>query len=408
MRGPTIASNRRARSPESQGIRRRRANPASSRDSPSTSSIPPSSASTSRWCLLSFHRRRPWLLCGACSHAHRPGPGVSRWLGHGVPCAAAGHRASGHTNDARAGQRRRNALAGRPRARTASSAAGQLAPCRFSRSGSRYTGLMLSDVQHALETLPLDDPLVVLADFDGTLAEFHPNPAAPMLTDVRREWLRDIAAQPMTFTGIVSGRRVADLRRACAASFARLLRRSARHGDRGRRPLAASRSRAGARAAVRELCRVSQLVRRSVRRRGPGGQAASRGRARPRRRAYDSVRNALALADACAEPWIANGDLRRLEGNAVVEYLPNIACHKGDATRGLPATSQAQIGASPWVVFVGDDITDEDAFRAIDCGIGVLVGLAPDARHAPARRHRGCRYAFLRWLAAEDNGQDSA
>ncbi len=72
---------------------------------------------------------------------------------------------------------------------------------------------MLADVQHAIEALPRDEPLIVLADFDGTLAEFHANPAAPMLTEVRREWLRDIAAQGLTFAGIVSGRRVADLRR---------------------------------------------------------------------------------------------------------------------------------------------------------------------------------------------------
>ena len=72
---------------------------------------------------------------------------------------------------------------------------------------------MLVDVQHAIEALPFDEPLVVLADFDGTLAEFNANPAAPMLTDVRREWLRDIAAQPDTFVGIVSGRDIANLRR---------------------------------------------------------------------------------------------------------------------------------------------------------------------------------------------------
>src|SRR5512139_526873 len=72
---------------------------------------------------------------------------------------------------------------------------------------------MLSDVQHAIAALPLDEPLILLTDFDGTLAEFHPNPSVPMLTEIRREWLRDIAAQPLTYVGIVSGRRVPDLRR---------------------------------------------------------------------------------------------------------------------------------------------------------------------------------------------------
>ena len=36
-------------------------------------------------------------------------------------------------------------------------------------------------------------------------------------------------------------------------------------------------------------------------------------------------------------------------------------------------------GIQPCVVFLGDDVTDEDAFRAIECGIGVLVGSRPTA-----------------------------
>jgi trehalose-phosphatase len=93
--------------------------------------------------------------------------------------------------------------------------------------------------------------------------------------------------------------------------------------------------------------------------------------------AYDQRANALALADAIAEPWIATGHLRRLPGSLVVEYLPKAACHKGDATEWIAQDVETQVGRPGWVVFLGDDITDEDAFRAIRRGIGVLVGSRP-------------------------------
>jgi trehalose-phosphatase len=37
------------------------------------------------------------------------------------------------------------------------------------------------------------------------------------------------------------------------------------------------------------------------------------------------------------------------------------------------------LGRPAWVAYLGDDITDEDAFRAITAGISILVGLRPTA-----------------------------
>jgi trehalose 6-phosphate phosphatase len=98
-----------------------------------------------------------------------------------------------------------------------------------------------------------------------------------------------------------------------------------------------------------------------------------------RRVAYERRAAALALADACAAPWVASGLLRRLEGSLVIEYLPNIACHKGDATEWIARDVAEREGRPGWVLFLGDDVTDEDAFRAITRGIGVLVGSRPTA-----------------------------
>jgi trehalose 6-phosphate phosphatase len=237
---------------------------------------------------------------------------------------------------------------------------------------------MLSDVQHAIEALPCDEPLILLTDFDGTLAEFHPNPSAPMLTDMRREWLRDIAAQSRTYVGIVSGRRVQDLKRRAPlpahAYYAGL------HGMEveidGRRWQHPDLERA--RAAVQELLPCLEEVVDCF----PGALVEDKAvsvAVHVRAVAYDARIAALALADRRADPWLASGQLRRLPGSLVIEYLPNIACHKGDAVSWITRDVAAATGATPCVVFLGDDLTDEDAFRAIACGIGVLVGSRPSA-----------------------------
>ena len=56
-----------------------------------------------------------------------------------------------------------------------------------------------------------------------------------------------------------------------------------------------------------------------------------------RRMPKDVHARVFARADVLAVPWIAEDYVRRLEGNAVVEYLPNINGHKGEATKWITA-----------------------------------------------------------------------
>jgi trehalose 6-phosphate phosphatase len=113
---------------------------------------------------------------------------------------------------------------------------------------------------------------------------------------------------------------------------------------------------------------------------------------------------AASLAEGAAAPWLASGQLRRLEGNQVVEYLPNIACHKGDAARWIVSDVTARYGRSVWTMFLGDDVTDEDGFRAIERGIGVLVGRRPSAATHRVDSPDDVE-ELLRWLATEgDHG----
>ncbi len=60
-------------------------------------------------------------------------------------------------------------------------------------------------------------------------------------------------------------------------------------------------------------------------------------------------------------------------GKMVLELKPNIDWHKGKAIHFI-ADHLSESEQSGPILYIGDDITDEDAFRAIKTGAGVLVG----------------------------------
>ena len=260
---------------------------------------------------------------------------------------------------------------------------------------------MLAEVQAEVLGRPADTAFVLHLDFDGTLAEFNPDPAAPELTPERWELLSRISRDPGLSLGIVSGRRLDDLR-----SRTRLpdyVYHAGLHGLEieidGRRithpDLAAAEARVEGLAAC--LTRLLDQFP-EVHIEDKGASVAVHTRRMP----VDMYERIFARADILAVPWMAEGHVRRLEGNAVVEYLPNISGHKGEATKWITAHIESKCSRRAWVAYIGDDITDEDAFRAIESGIGVLVGLRPTAADYKLDGIPDVD-RFLRWLAAQGN-----
>jgi trehalose 6-phosphate phosphatase len=264
---------------------------------------------------------------------------------------------------------------------------------------------MLNDVQRAIASRPPDRRLVFLSDYDGTLADFHPDPTVPMLSPARRDLLCTLAHRSDLTVGLVSGRRIVDLRtRTQLPSQAYLAglhgmeievdQRRWKHPD-----LDASHRQ------VQELFARLEWVRDEV----PGLLLEDKDvslAVHVRGVAPELREAALARVATCAAPLLARKQLRRLDGALVVEYLPNIACHKGDATKRIARDVESRHGARPWIVFVGDDVTDEDAFRAIDSGVGVLVGSRPSAARYQLSSSDEVE-ALLKWIAGKDNPADT-
>lgn len=259
---------------------------------------------------------------------------------------------------------------------------------------------MFAEVQAAVANRPAGTAFVLLLDFDGTVAEFNPDPAAPELTPERHQLLMTLARRPSMSLGIVSGRRLDDLRRRTRlpdhvyhAGLHGLEIEA--YGVRTTHPDLAT--------AVERMSGLSDCLKQLLDE-FPEGFIEDKGASvavHTRRMPKDMHERAFARADVLAVPWIAKNYVRRLEGNAVVEYLPNIKGHKGDATNWITADVETKLQRPAWVAYIGDDITDEDAFRAISSGISILVGLRPTAA-----THKLDGIAdvdrFLSWLAANE------
>ena len=257
---------------------------------------------------------------------------------------------------------------------------------------------MLADVKRAIADRPAGTRLLFLSDYDGTLADFHPDPTIPRPSGHTAELLAKLAARADISFGIVSGRRIADLR-----TRTQLPSRVYLAGLHGMEIEVGSRRWQhpdidAARQYVRELVEKLDEVHDAI----PGLVLEDKHSSVVVhvRGVHPDLRAAtVERADRCAQHWLVSGKLRRLAGSQVVEYLPNIAAHKGDATRWIVEDVIERCGQPVWTVFVGDDVTDEDAFKAIEQGIGVLVG----SRETHATHRIGNTRdvdALLEWVSA--------
>ena len=111
-----------------------------------------------------------------------------------------------------------------------------------------------------------------------------------------------------------------------------------------------------------------------------------------------AVDRAAADAADAANPEDGGGHLRKTGGKMVWELRPDVDWDKGKALLWLLGRlGLDRPDAAP--IFLGDDVTDEDAFAAVNSrgGIGILIAEEPRATAAAYRLHDPA--AALDWLA---------
>ena len=206
-------------------------------------------------------------------------------------------------------------------------------------------------------------------DYDGTLTSIVAHPDLAVLSDAMRATLERLAAHfPVA---IVSGRDLADVRgkvgiddivyagsHGCDIDAPEALGGRIQHG------LEAVDDLAAARAALRRA--VADI---------PGAWVEHKTFAvtvHYRQTPPDEVPRVAAVFDAVAAVF---PELRKSTGKMVLELRPGIACYdKGRVLLWLLERLEKTVGTCV-PVYIGDDVTDEDAFRAIaGRGVGVRIG----------------------------------
>jgi trehalose-phosphatase len=217
---------------------------------------------------------------------------------------------------------------------------------------------------------------VVLSDFDGTLASFDVDPSAPRLSDETRLALATLASRADMTIGLVSGRRVDDLARRTRLPdhvyLAGLHGLEIRHGDHAwHHPDLVDSHELADRVAGTINAAVGSVP--GVKLEHKGVSLTVHVRAVEAARRSDVLRTAIDVA----RPWLDSDELKVLDASEAIELLPNIAWNKGDAVRWIVDDVEAHGRRKTWCIFFGDDVTDEDAFRAVRDGLTVVVGQRP-------------------------------
>jgi trehalose 6-phosphate synthase len=244
------------------------------------------------------------------------------------------------------------------------------------------------------ERIAAADGVLACLDFDGTLADIVDDPDDAEHRPEARDALHALVDAPDTRVAVVSGRALADLRQRVGLDLAYAGNHGLELFDGARtevHPDAADARPAIARVCDRlrrELADVDGVVvedkrlTATVHYRNVDGDRVDD--------VVDAVRAAVADED----------EIRVTEGKQILELRPAVDWDKGRALEWLRDESLPD-GERWLTVYVGDDVTDEDAFEALgDHGIGVKVGSTtePTAAHC-AVADPGEVADFLAWLA---------
>jgi len=221
-----------------------------------------------------------------------------------------------------------------------------------------------------------DKRLAVFLDFDGTLTPIVSQPENAWLSDSMRQVLRGMAAgMPVA---ILSGRDLDDVRRRVDIDGIVYA------GSHGFDIAGAGGLRTELGTAYLSALATAEAELRETLDEIPGAQLERKRfsiAAHYRNVTESDMAKVWRAVDAVATRY---RELRRIDGKKVYELLPEIDWDKGKAVLWLLETlGLGRENVRP--IYVGDDRTDEDAFRALkERGVGILVG---DESQATAARY---------------------
>lgn len=231
-------------------------------------------------------------------------------------------------------------------------------------------------------------------DFDGTLAPIVPLPADAVIPHATRAILEALACRPDMTLAVVSGRELRDLQSRVGLDLILAGNHGLEIREDGvdvRHPQAAKWQ-----STVHEMCGELHSAIHEIR----GALVEDKGLSASvhyRNVAEVDVEKVSELVRAVVEPNLNHFRIRH--GKKVLEILPRVHWNKGSAILWIQERLRREKRQEISVCYIGDDATDEAAFREMTSGITVRVGNCPTGARFSVRNTREV-YEFLRWLSS--------
>jgi trehalose-phosphatase len=235
-----------------------------------------------------------------------------------------------------------------------------------------------SALEHVQDIAGGNRQLAIFLDYDGTLTPIVSHPEKALLSDSMRQALQSLVMQAPV--AILSGRDLDDVRQ--RVNIGAIVYAGSHGfdiaGPRGLRQQVATQF-------LPELDMVEEEL---------GKQLAEIAGVRVERKRFSIAAHYRNVNEsdvpnverAVSEVAARHRELRKMDGKKVYELLPDIDWDKGKAVLWLLETLGLE-RAKVRPIYIGDDRTDEDAFRALGRrGIGILVSEQP--------RSTAARYAL--------------
>lgn len=238
--------------------------------------------------------------------------------------------------------------------------------------------------------------ILLLADYDGTLSPIASRPERAVLPARTRAVLKRLARLPTVLVGVISGRALRDVKRQVRLSGLLYVGNHglelAGGGLRFRHPKATA-----FRATLRRLTRRLEGALRKIQ--GAWIEQKSLTASLHWRAVAPVARPRLhRLVRELVEPAVKQRRLRVTAGTCVTELRPPFSWDKGKSIAWLLERVSRRDGTRPLVIYLGDDRTDEDAFREVNRvnGVSVVVGRPP--HRTMAQFWVGDPQAICQWL----------
>src|SRR4029077_14400171 len=231
-----------------------------------------------------------------------------------------------------------------------------------------------SALEHVQEIARSGDRLAVFLDYDGTLTPIVSHPEDAWLPESMRQTLRSLAARVPV--AMLSGRDLDDVR-------GRVLVDGVVYaGSHGFDIAGAGGLRRELGAAYLPVLDAAETELREALDEIPGAQLERKHFSVAAHYRNVNENDAFRVAQAMDAVAARRRELRRLDGKKVYELLPDIDWDKGKAVLWLLETLKLERG-KVLPIYIGDDRTDEDAFRALENrGLAILVSEQPQVTAA--------------------------